>query len=114
MSGQLSKSGLLFLDACCLRNLIATDRIEEILSCLPYRCATSRLVATKEVLSIGPGGGATELSEREVIPPARLERIQNLRILDLETDAEVGAFVRFALELGDGEASVCALALTQQ
>lgn len=114
MSGQLPISGLLFLDACCLLNLFATDRIEEILSCLPYRCATSRLVAAKEVLSIGTSGGATGLSEREVIPPDRLERLPDLGILDLETDAEVSAFVRFALELADGEASVCALALTHQ
>jgi hypothetical protein len=33
--------------------------------------------------------------------------------LDLETDEEASSFVRFAMQLDDGEASVCALAVAR-
>ncbi|MEA2690823.1 MAG: hypothetical protein QOJ16_210 [Acidobacteriota bacterium] len=106
---------LLFLDACCIINLFATGLIEEILASLPYRLATSRLVATREVLSIAriasPPDGPLE---REVISPARLENTENLAVLDLVTDAERADFIRFTAEIDDGEASVCALAVAHQ
>src|SRR5436305_9461663 len=87
------EESLVLLDACCLINLLATGRCEEILRRLPYRFATSRLVATREVLS------------------QRLESMESLALLDLATEDEVAGFVRFAAELDDGEASVCALAV---
>jgi len=37
----------------------------------------------------------------------------NLALLDLETDQELAGFVGFALELDDGEASVCSLAVAR-
>lgn len=113
MSAEPPDRPLLLLDACSLINLLATERIEEILGCLPYRCATSRLIASKEVLSIAVDGPATELLRREVIPPYRLDRIATLALLDLETDEEIAGFVRFAMQLDDGEASVCALAVAR-
>jgi hypothetical protein len=106
---------VLVLDACCIINLFATGLVEEILASFPYRLATSRLVATREVLSIArltaPPDGPLE---REVIAPARLENMENLAVLDLVTDAERADFVRFTAEIDDGEASVCALAVAHQ
>lgn len=104
---------LLLLDACCLINLLATDRMEEILEALPFRFATSRLVATKEVLAIARETDEGTRLEREVIPPDALENAKNLTLLDLSTDQELAEFVRFAAHLDDGEASVCALALSR-
>ena len=103
---------LLLLDACCLINLLATDRMEQILEILPFRFATSRLIATTEVLSIARDSDEDAAIEREVIPPAALERSTALALLDLSTDQELADFVRFAADLDDGEASVCALALS--
>ncbi len=110
MSEERPEAPLLLFDACCLINLFATGRIEEILGCLPFRCATSRLVASREVLAIAVEGLATEPLGREVLPPSRLGSMADLALLDLETDEELAAFVGFALALDDGEASVCSLA----
>jgi hypothetical protein len=104
---------LLLLDACCLINLLATGRMEEILEALPFRFATSRLVATQEVLAIARETDEGMPLEREVIPPDALENARNLSLLDLSTDQELAEFVRFAAHLDDGEASVCALALSR-
>lgn len=89
---------LLLLDACCLINLFATGRCEEILSVLPYQLATSGLVAATEVLSIS----------------ATLKSTGNLLLLEMVSDDEVTDFVRFATELDDGEASICALAVSRK
>jgi len=111
MYRQGSEGKLLFLDACCLINLLATSRMEEILGVLPFRFATSRFVATQEVLAIARDAGEDMPLEREVIPAAILENSEHLTLLDLSTEQELADFVRFAADLDDGEASVCALAL---
>lgn len=110
--GSFPERPLILLDACCLINLFATERIEEILTSLPYRFATSRLVATKEVLSITRPTEAEGPLEREIIEPRRLEDLENLSLLDLTTQEEMADFVRFAADLDDGEASICALAIS--
>lgn len=92
MALRLADGTLLFLDACCAINLLATNRAEEILRSLPLRFAVSQIVAEKEVRDIGT-------------------RMGQLEIFSIVTDEEADAFVRFALELDVGEASVCALAL---
>lgn len=112
--GSFPERPLILLDACCLINLFATERIEEILTALPYRFATSRLVATKEVLSIARLTEAEGPLEREVIEPHRLENLENLSLLDLTSPEETADFVRFAADLDDREASVCALAVSRK
>ncbi len=111
MSNREPEGHLLLLDACCLINLLATGRMEEILNVLPFRFATSRLIATKEVLTIARDEDGDARIEREVIPGMALESSGILTLLDLETAQELADFVRFAADLDDGEASVCALAL---
>jgi hypothetical protein len=111
MTGKVLKSKLLLLDACCLINLLATGRMEDILGILPFLFATSRLIATKEVLVIARDADEEALVEREVIPSAALENSDHLTLMDLSTEQELEDFVRFAADLDDGEASVCALAL---
>jgi predicted nucleic acid-binding protein len=114
MSGHTAEQPLLLLDACCLINLLATGRLEEILGTLPYRMATSRLVATEEVLSIGINDDLEAPLEREIVSMARLESSGSLSILELTTEAEKAGFVHFAAGLDDGEASICALAVCRK
>ena len=101
------------LDACCLINLLATDRLEEILRALPCELATSRFIVTNEVLSLrsSPISGAPE--ERELISSERLERSDCLTILEASGQEEIAQVARFGEELDDGEASICALAVTR-
>lgn len=103
--------GLLFLDACCLINLFGSGHIEDVLEILPYRFATSELVADHEVLTIR---GATEpdgSTERVVLSPRNIEAAGRLSIHPIASEREKREFVRFAADLDDGEASVCALAV---
>jgi hypothetical protein len=111
MPPKTRKNLLVFLDACCLINLLATDKIEELLRLLPFRFATSRLIAETEVLAVGREGGLP--NSQEIKPPATLEELEGLELLDLSTEEELGEFVRFAVELDDGEASICALAIAR-
>jgi hypothetical protein len=111
MARKAAKRTLLLLDACCLINLLATDRMKEILTRLPFRFATSGFVATREVLAIAHDTDEELPIEREVIPTSVLENLEPLALLDLATEQELADFVRFASVLDDGEASVCALAL---
>jgi predicted nucleic acid-binding protein len=105
------KGANLLLDACCIINLFATGHVEEILAVLPYDFATSRLIVEKEVLSIAlPSGTGTLV---RVIQPAQLENLPKLSVIDLSGDEELNLFIRFAAQLDDGEASVCALAVAR-
>lgn len=105
---------LLLLDACCLINLLAAGKIEEILRILPFRFATSRLVAEKEVLAIARDSEDGRPIEREIIYPSMVKELEGLDLLELSTEEEMGDFVRFAMEMDDGEASVCALAIAHR
>jgi hypothetical protein len=91
-----SSDPVVLLDACCLINLLATGRLEEILAVLPYRFATSRLVALQEVLSCPAGG------------------LEALTLLDFVSAEEAADFVRFSVELDEGEASICAFAVQRK
>lgn len=113
MPGRLREGSLLLLDACCLLNLLATDRMEDILDRLPYEFATSRLVLNREVLTLARTGSPEAPLVREVISPERLERSASLTVLDLATEAEMNELVRLTAEMDDGEASVCALAVSR-
>jgi hypothetical protein len=111
MPARTPQGGLLLLDACCLINLFASGRIEAVLGLLPYRFATSELVADREVLSIRGAPRTSGEQERVALTPRDFERSGDLEILPVTSEREQAQFVRFATELDDGEASVCALAV---
>ena len=102
---------LVLLDACCVINLYATGHIQRILEELPFRFAVSRLVAEREVLSVRRVGDSGSQRDREPISLAELEASGVLSMMNLESREEKAAFAGFALDLDDGEASVCALAV---
>lgn len=107
---------MVVLDACCIINLFATGRAEEILQALPYRFAVARYVAGEEVLEIaaeGQAGAGEETEERVALRP-RIETLVETKVLerlDVSSSEEQGRLVRFAVDLDDGEAHTCALAL---
>lgn len=109
------RGALVFLDACCLINLVATGRVEEILKALPHRFAVARYVVEEEVLEIdaeeGTEASATE-SGRVSLHPLLAELIDKgvLEKFDIQSEEEEAELVRFAAELDDGEAHTCALA----
>ncbi len=111
MSDQPPEQPLLFLDACCIINFYATGHVEEILRCLPYRFAVSRLVADEEVLSIRRTAESSDPSDREPVSLRALESSGRLTIMELVSDEEKAEFAHFASRLDDGEASVGSLAV---
>lgn len=109
------RGDLVFLDACCLINLFATGRAEEILKALPYRFAVAGYVVEEEVLEIDAEEG-TEVSASESgrvpLHPLLADLVGKgvLEKLDITSKQEEAELVRFAAELDDGEAHTCALA----
>ena len=98
-----------FLDACCIINLVATDRLKEVLGALPYTFWVSRYVLEEEVLLVGKPA-ADEGGELAPIDLSPLLRDGTLRTIDIETEKEAAELVRFARDLDDGEAHTLALA----
>lgn len=101
---------LFLLDACCLINLLATEKAGEIVEALPYRCAVPRFVAEKEVLRFG----LARAGHGEVQRPITLAQIRaetGVEILDIESPLESAELRRFGELLDQGEANACALAV---
>jgi len=105
---------LVFLDACCLINLFATGRAEEILQTLPQRFAVARYVAEEEVLEMG-SDAADDEEGRVSLPPLISELIENGLLMSSAVYSweEQQELVRFAVDLDDGEAHTFALAITR-
>jgi hypothetical protein len=103
------------LDACCAINLYESGCCEAILGALPYRVALAQVVYEKELLSLtyGPEAMATPGAERSRPTLNALVTQGLLTLVMLESDAEVNAFVNFAVALDDGEAMTAAIALTR-
>ena len=113
-----AEAALVLLDACCLINLFATGRTEEILQALSYRFAVARYVVEEEVLEIDveesdPTSASGE--GRVSLHPLLAELVEKgiLEQLDVDSEEELGELLRFAAELDDGEAHTCALALVR-
>lgn len=108
---------LVLLDACCLINLFGAGRAEEILAALPYRFAVARYVVEQEVLEIEkePEAGSPEGEGRQPLRPLLADLVAKrvLEELDVATGEEEAELVRFAMELDDGEAHTCALAIVR-
>jgi len=115
-----ARESLVFLDACCLINLFGCGRAEVILRALPYRFAVARYVAEEEVLEIGSDeaepDAASEARGRTVLSPL-LDSLIDQRVLTsiaVTTPDEQRELIRFAVDLDDGEARTCALAVTRK
>lgn len=108
--------GLVFLDACCLINLLGGGHAEEMLVALPYRFAVARYVAEVEVLEVGSepvAERATSSQGTVSLQPSIAGLVERgvLKRVDIGSVTEQRDLVRFAMQLDDGEAHTCALAL---
>lgn len=98
------------IDACCLINLYATDRAAEILAA----CGGSFYVSTQvgaESLSIRrPDDDHPGQTVAEPLDLAAALAAGQIRSCQLEGPVEVAAYVAFAADIDDGEASCLAIA----
>lgn len=99
------------LDACCVINVFATGRAEELFRVLPYRFFITRFVAEEEALRLRSPHG--DSSQDEAILFDDCVESGLLTILPDPTQKELSEFVRFSTALDDGEAWTCAVAVTQ-
>ena len=103
-------TGVLLLDASCLLNLCATDRLLEIAAALPWQLAVVDYVMEQEVLYvriIGAQEGTVPVDLSPLIDEGLL------LVMRLETPSEEASFVELAAVLDDGEAVTGAIALTR-
>src|SRR3954470_290959 len=101
---------LILLDACCLLNLHATRRLEQILLTVQGRFAVAERVAA-ETLYTRRGGSGDDADEKDPVDIRPLIAPGLLEELPVETADEAASYVGFAAQLDDGEAMTCALAL---
>ena len=101
---------VLLLDAGCLLNLYATDRLLEIAAALPWQLAVVDYVMEQEVLYvriIGAQEGTVPVDLSPLIDEGLL------LVMRLETPSEEASFVELAAVLDDGEAVTGAIALNR-
>ena len=106
-------TGVLLLDASCLLNLCATDRLLEIAAALPWQLAVVDYVMEQEVLYVRTIGAH---EEQEGTVPVDLSPLIDeglLLVMRLETLSEEASFVELAAVLDDGEAVTGAIALNR-
>ncbi len=103
-------TGVLILDASCLLNLYATDRMLEIAAALPWQLAVADYVLEQEALYVRTIG-----AQEETVPVDLSTLIDEglLLVLRLENPSEQSSFVELAAVLDDGEAVTGAIALTR-
>lgn len=97
----------IILDACCIINLYASNRIEEILSVIPKSVCVAAYVKNEEVLRTYDISSNTA----EDIDLQSLIDRDILRLVDLDLETEAEARVNLAAVLDDGEAVTGAIAL---
>ena len=107
---ELPNTGVLLLDASCLLNLYATDRLLEIAPALSWQLAVADYVLEQEALYVRTIG-----AQEETVPVDLSPLIDEglLLVLRLENPSEQSSFVELAAVLDDGEAVTGAIALTR-
>ena len=103
-------TGVLILDASCLLNLYATDRLIEIAAALFWQLAVADYVLEQEALYV------RTIEEQEETVPVDLSPLIDkglLLVLRLGNPSEEASFVELAAVLDDGEAVTGAIALNR-
>ncbi len=106
-------TGVLILDASCLLNLYATDRMLEIAAALPWQLAVADYVLEQEALYVRTIGAQEEQEETVPVDLSTLIDEGLLLVLRLENPSEQSSFVELAAVLDDGEAVTGAIALNR-
>ena len=102
------KHDCIILDACCVINLYASQRMAEILFAAGRPAYVTRCVCDHEALCVG-------LFQEIIDPPGVAIDLQPfiaeglLRVTDLDSEDEAISFVEYAVMLADGEAMTAAI-----
>jgi len=104
---------MLLLEACCLLNLYATDRLREIAVTPPHRLGVAQYVLAQESLYVRRPVPSAAREERIRIDLSSLVREDLVQVLHLEHPLEERLFVDLAALVDDGEATTGAIALNR-
>ena len=110
MSEFAIKHECVILDACCLINLYASGRFDDILTSISKPVFVARYVWSNEALSVNGAPNPEAGLQEESIDLGPLIGGGLLNLADLETEDEETLFVNFAASLDDGEAITGAIA----
>lgn len=105
-----SQPSLYVFDACSLLNLVASRRFVDIAAGTPAKFVVVELAAS-EVSYVRRGGDGAGANEREPVDLRAFERDGYLSIVRLDAPEEIATYVDFAMEMDDGEAASCAVAV---
>lgn len=102
------------VDACCLINLCATNRLSDILQAQRESFHVSSEVQGEALAIYQPA--ADDATKLQLTPIDLSLAVQSgvLKVCKLEQSHEVDAFVEFAVQLDDGEASCLAIAKSRR
>ena len=114
MGGNTEFSRSLLLDACCLINLAATSRAEDLFRSISVPVWVADRVFEGEALYLRRGRGGEDAEDRDPIELESLRDARLLQVVEAETDAELATFVTLAVDLDDGEALTGALAIHRE
>ena len=99
------------LDACCLLNLYATDRLREIAMALPHQLVVADYVLEREALYVWLPDSTGGSEDRASIDVSLLIDEGLITVVCLDNRGEEALFVDLATSVDDGEAVTGALAL---
>lgn len=102
----------LFLDTCCALSLYATNRMVDILTAMPMRCALAQKVEA-EMLFVYRGGAGQGATDKDPVDLQPLYAAGLLTVVSPSTATEFARYVTLAAEVDDGEAMTLALALSR-
>ena len=102
---------LTLLDASCLLNVYATERLRDIAIALPRRLGVADYVINREALYVRTQDEAGDYAERTPVDLAPLVNEGLIQVVSLGHPEELAAYVDFAARVDDGEAVTSALAL---
>jgi len=100
--------GCLILDACCVLNFLASDQLTSIMTSIPQTIVIAEYVYTEEILPVQ----AKLFSNRDQASVLQTHiNASSLNITSLNSAVEESMLVNLAVEMDDGEAHTCAIAL---
>ena len=106
-----SDLNLLILDASCLLNLFATEKLREIVTASRNSFAVADYMLEEEALFIWTQQSADQPLENLPVDLEPLIEDGLIAVMSLESSEEVETFVDFAVSIDDGEAITAALAV---
>ena len=110
---QVFARDYIILDACCIINLYASQRMKDILEVIPKGISVAAYVKDYEALRIyaGPIDNVQESIETINLQPFIDDEL--LFVADIENEVEENFYINLATRLDDGEAITSAIAMSR-